>query len=265
MNNSLSIYHVNAFANQPFKGNPAAVCILGTAKEEAWMQAVAAEMNLSETAFLLKQDDGYSLRWFTPVKEVDLCGHATLASAHILWENGEVDQSDELRFLTKSGLLSARYKDGRIELNFPASVPLPVTPPVELIDALGVSPIFCGKFGEKYLMEVATEEEVYELTPNFDLLRKLSERGISITSRSSKSDIDFISRYFAPWVGIDEDPVNGSSHCCLTPYWSEKLGKNTLKAYQASSRGGYLDVRYEGDRVFLSGFATTLTRGQVLV
>lgn len=261
--NKISIIQVDAFTNEPFKGNPAAICILSESCEADWMQNLALELNLSETAFLLKQDDGYNLRWFTPTEEVDLCGHATLASAHVLWEEGFLPLQQEARFFTRSGLLTAIRKDDWIEMDFPS---LPVKPdeaPDGMIRALGVQEKFVGFNGLDYLVEVASPESVRALKPDLSILRGLPGRGVMVTSVSDSADYDFISRFFAPSVGIDEDPVTGSAHCCLGPYWAGKLGKTEFVAYQASARGGVVRVRLQGDRVALGGQAVTVLRSEL--
>ena len=258
------IYHVDAFTDKPFLGNPAAVCILTEPVEEHWMQKVAQEMNLSETAFLLKERDGYNLRWFTPTVEVVLCGHATLASAHILWEEGYLAKDQEARFFTKSGLLTAK-KDGRwIELNFPSKPEKKTTPPEGLLEALHVQAKYIGANQFDYIVEVESEEIVKELKPDFGILRKLPVRGIMVTSQSSGGEFDFVSRFFAPGSGIDEDPVTGSAHCCLGPYWQKKLGKDSFTAYQASKRGGIIKVKVVGERTYLIGQAVTVLKGELM-
>lgn len=258
-----SIYQVDAFTDKAFAGNPAAVCIMKKPRDAGWMQSLAQEMNLSETAFLSKQEDGFSLRWFTPTVEVELCGHATLASAHILWETKMLAAHEQARFHTKSGLLTAEHRGDWIELNFPATPDQPTTAPAGLAEALGVTPKYVGKSKFDYLLEVGTEETVRNLKPNFGLLREMKVRGIMVTSRASSSGYDFVSRFFAPGSGIDEDPVTGSAHCCLGPYWSRQLGKDDLMGYQASKRGGTVHVRVNGDRVYLSGQAITIFRGEL--
>jgi PhzF family phenazine biosynthesis protein len=259
-----TIFQVDAFTKQPFKGNPAAVCILQGPCDEGWMQDVAREMNLSETAFLLREGDGFRLRWFTPSVEVDLCGHATLASAHILWETGTLQAAEQARFYTRSGLLTAeRQSDGWIELDFPAKQEEPAIAPPELLSALGVTPCYVGKNVFDYLVEVETEEMVRAMKPDMTLLAQVAVRGVIVTSRASTGAYDFVSRFFAPQVGVNEDPVTGSAHCCLTPYWSRRLGKEEMLAYQASSRGGTLRVRLNGDRVKIGGQAVTVMRGEL--
>ena len=261
---SLVITQVDAFTNQAFTGNPAAVCILPDRRDDQWMQQVAMEMNLSETAFLEPQDDGYRLRWFTPAAEVDLCGHATLASAHVLWESGLLGLEEEARFYTRSGLLTARRQEEWVELNFPAEPAQSVPAPPALIEALDIAPDYVGKNRFDYLIEVDKEAAVRGLQPNLSLLKTVDCRGVIVTSGAETSPYDFVSRFFAPRVGIDEDPVTGSAHCCLGPYWAEKLGKPTLTAYQASFRGGLVRVRLNGERVILGGQAVTVLRAKLV-
>src|SRR5712691_7227719 len=260
----MRLLQIDAFTEKPFRGNPAAVCLLDGARDDAWMQSLAAEMNLSETAYLARQDDGWSLRWFTPAIEVDLCGHATLASAHALWEEKLLTPTETARFHTRSGLLTAKRTGEWIELDFPATREQKSDPPAALLEALGVtSPQYVGRNKFDYIIEVGSEEEVRKLKPDHSMLRQIPVRGVIVTSRASNGDYDFVSRFFAPGSGIDEDPVTGSAHCCLTPYWSERMKKNELTAYQASSRGGTLRVRLDGDRVKLDGSAVTVLRGEL--
>lgn len=261
MTQPLSMLQIDAFTAVPFAGNPAGVCFLDHQRPDAWMQSVAAEMNLSETAFLLPEGDGYRLRWFTPAAEVRLCGHATLASAHALWETARLPQDATARFYTLSGLLTARRNAGWIELDFPARPPQPVQVP-GLAEALGASPLGIYQDVDDYLVELATEVEVRSLTPQIHILKELPVRGIIVTARSTTPDFDFISRFFAPRVGVNEDPVTGSAHCCLTPFWAARLGKTALTAYQASARGGVINVRQEGERVILAGQAVTVFSAQ---
>jgi PhzF family phenazine biosynthesis protein len=259
------VYQVDAFTSHPFSGNPAAVLMLNTQRSDDWMLNVAREMNLSETAFLLPEDDGYRLRWFTPTLEVDLCGHATLASAHILWETGRLDVEQSARFYTRSGLLTARKVSNRVELDFPARLVKPVDLPQGLADALGISnprAVCWNSQAENFLIELENEEQVRAAQPNFDLLKQFPIHGVIITSEAANSRLyDFVSRYFAPRWGINEDPVTGSAHCYLTPYWSERMGKTVFSAYQASSRGGELRLRLDDERVFISGEAVTVMSG----
>jgi len=259
----LPLYHVDAFTDKPFAGNPAAVCLLAEPRDERWLQQLAGEMNLSETAFLLKQDDGFRLRWFTPAVEVDLCGHATLASAHVLWEAGLLQPTEPARFHTRSGLLTALRRGDWIELNFPATPAQESPPPAGLIEALGAAPVWVGKSRFDYLVQVDGEQAVRQLKPDFRALATVAARGIIVTSRATSPGFDFVSRFFAPAVGVNEDPATGSSHCCLTPYWRNRLGKEEFMAYQASPRGGILRVRLAGDRVLLGGQAVTVLRGEL--
>jgi PhzF family phenazine biosynthesis protein len=242
------------------------VCILAAPRKAHWMQNVAMEMNLSETAFLVRREDGsYDLRWFTPAVEVDLCGHATLASAHVLWEEGRLGKDDTARFHTKSGLLLARRRGERIELDFPAKREESIAPPDGLLDALGI-PVarYVGKNKFDYLVEIESEAAVRGLKPDDRALSKLPVRGVMVTSRAEAGPYDFVSRFFAPGSGIAEDPVTGSAHCCLAPYWQECLGKAEMVAYQASARGGVVHVRVVGERVMLGGQAVTVMRGELV-
>ena len=258
------IVQVDAFTNKAFAGNPAAVCILQEARDEGWMQQVAQEMNLSETAFLVPHEDGYNLRWFTPLVEVDLCGHATVASAHVLWETGQLAAGTQARFYTKSGLLTADQKGEWIELDFPAKPEQEVEEPAHLLQALGVPAQYIGKNEFDYLVEVDSEEVVRNMRPNFSLLKTVPSRGVIVTSRASTEGYDFVSRFFAPLVGVDEDPVTGSAHTCLAPYWGKKLGKDAMLGYQASTRGGIVRVQLAGERVLIGGQAVTVLRGELV-
>jgi PhzF family phenazine biosynthesis protein len=258
------IVQVDSFTAEPFKGNPAGVCFVNGEKDDSWMRGVAAEMNLAETAFLRRRDDGsYDLRWFTPVAEVDLCGHATLASAHVLWEDGDLPATETALFHTKSGLLKADRRGDWIELDFPATPPEVIEPPEGLLDALGAKARYVGRSRFDYLVELDSEEAVARLESDLRRLAEFPVRGAIVTAPSSPQD-DFVSRFFAPAFGVPEDPVTGSAHCCLAPFWSARLGKDTLLARQISSRGGVLKVRVAGDRVFLSGKAITVIRGDLL-
>ena len=227
------------------------------------MQSVAREMNLSETAFLLPEVDGYSLRWFTPTVEIDLCGHATLASAHILWEEGYLVPSKTARFYTRSGLLTATCMEDWIELDFPAEPAVAAAEPPNLRKALGVTPEYVGRNRFDYLVLIDSEETLRGVTPDLRLLAKVPARGVIVTSRSDSPKYDFLSRFFGPQSGIDEDPVTGSAHCCLGPFWSKVLNKDEFVAYQASPRGGEVRVRLGGDRVYLGGQAVTVLRGEL--
>ncbi len=259
------LIQVDAFAEAPFRGNPAAVCLLDGPREDAWMQAVALEMNLSETAFLLPEGERWRLRWFTPAVEVDLCGHATLASAHALWEEGRAPEGTSLRFLTRSGELRADRRDGLIELDFPATPVEPAEPPPALLAALKASPRFAGRSRFDWLVLLEGEPAVRTLGPDFRALAAVTERGLIATAPSDSPEFDFVSRFFAPAAGIAEDPVTGSAHCALGPFWAERLGKPELRAFQASRRGGSLRVRLSGDRVLLGGRAVTTLRGEIVV
>ncbi len=256
---------MDAFSSRPFAGNPAAVCILSEARDDEWMHHVAREMNLSETAFLAPREDGYDLRWMTPAVEVDLCGHATLASAHVLWEEGHLAPDAQARFHTRSGLLLADQADGWIELDFPATPEQAAPPPSSLAEALGIRPVYTGRNRFDYIVEASSAGEVRKMKPDFTALSKLGVRGIIVTARSDAPEYDFVSRFFAPGSGVDEDPVTGSAHCCLGPYWSTRLNKTAMTAYQSSARGGVVRVRLEGDQVKLSGQAVTVLRAELVV
>jgi PhzF family phenazine biosynthesis protein len=261
----LRIVTADAFAAAPFTGNPAAVCLLPEAREASWMALVAREMNLSETAFLVRRADGsFDLRWFTPAVEVALCGHATLASAHLLWETGALAPGEAARFHTKSGLLTAeRRADGLIELDFPARIAAPAGAPAGLEEALGARALFVGRNVDDYLVEIDSEEAVRALTPDLQVVGALPVRGVIVTARASSPGYHFVSRFFAPAAGVPEDPVTGSAHCCLAPYWGAKLGLAEMVGYQASKRGGVVHVRVVGDRVKLAGRAITMLDGEL--
>jgi len=254
----MKVYQVDAFTDIIFKGNPAGVCILSGPVHEKWMQDISMEMNLSETAFLYRQKDGFNLRWFTPEEEEELCGHATLSSAHILWETGELDHSDEAIFYTRSGRLTAK-KDGEyIVLDFPMEEDTQVATPKLIELSLGVPILYTGKNRMDYIVEVEDEEVVRNLQPDFDILAGLEARGLIITSRSTDKRYDFVSRFFSPGSDIHEDPVTGSAHCCLAPFWEKRLGKKKFVAYQSSKRGGLLKVTTSGNRVNIAGKAVTV-------
>ncbi|HSM30035.1 MAG TPA: PhzF family phenazine biosynthesis protein [Woeseiaceae bacterium] len=263
----LRCLQIDAFTERPYSGNPAAVCLLEGKRGARWMQAVAEEMNLSETAFVRPARDGFGLRWFTPAVEVDLCGHATLAAAHALWSEGRVPGDAEIRFQTRSGLLTAARNGDLIELDFPATSPaaadLDEAGIRRLGDALGVVPKRVVRSAFDLLVEAGSDREVRESRPDFRRLGELDCRGVIVTSASDDSRFDFVSRFFAPGVGVDEDPVTGSAHCCLGPYWGERLGKRAMTAFQASSRGGIVRVRVSGDRVILGGHAVTVFKGEL--
>jgi len=271
-----SIVQVDAFTARPFAGNPAAVCLLERPRDEEWLRNVAREMNLSETAFLLPAGGGrvgdFHLRWFTPATEVDLCGHATLAAAHVLWEEGRIAPGAEIRFQTRSGLLTAhREDDGWITLDFPAKPPSPASPAAGLLESLRLGEakvLYTGRNDCDYLVEVDSEEAVRNLRPDMGLLETVEARGVIVTAAATGQDFpagyDFVSRFFGPRVGVPEDPVTGSAHCCLGPYWGERLGRREMAGRQVSARGGLVRVRLAGDRVHLGGQAVTVLRGELL-
>ena len=261
----LPIYQVDAFTSKLFAGNPAAVVLLEEWLPDATLAAIAAENNLAETAFVIPRGEVMPLRWFTPAVEVDLCGHATLASAHMLWETQHVPPDQTLRFHTKSGVLTADRRGDWIELDFPARIETPAPAPEGLAAALGLTaPRHVGRFNNDYLVEVESESIVAGLAPDFSRLRALPVRGVIVTSRASSAGVDFVSRFFAPSAGVDEDPVTGSAHCLLTPYWHQRLGRTEFIARQLSARGGLLRLSLDGDRVRISGQAVTVVRGELL-
>jgi predicted PhzF superfamily epimerase YddE/YHI9 len=263
----LPLFITDAFTDVAFGGNPAAVCLLDRPRESAWMQAVATEMNLSETAFLLREHAGWRLRWFTPRVEVELCGHATLAGAHVLWEANQIGSEELAVFDTRSGRLTCARRGGWIEMDFPAEPPIGPIDPGALLAALGkpASLVDHQRNRMDYLVELADEAAVRALTPDMRMLARLPMRGVIVTAHSNDPRFDFVSRFFAPGVGIDEDPVTGSAHCCLAPYWAQKLGKREMVGYQASTRGGVVRVSLRNDRVALGGQAVTVARGQLTV
>ena len=260
----MKIFQVDAFTNEAFKGNPAGVCLLSEERSDLWMQNIASEMNLSETAFIYKQNENYSLRWFTPTVEVDLCGHATLASAHILWERKYVKDDSPIKFYTKSGILSATKNRDWIELDFPIEPAENSAIPDNLLESLSIEPLYVGKNRFDYIIEVESEEIIKNVNPDYKLLSTVNCRGVIITSISKSKDYDFVSRFFAPAAGMNEDPVTGSAHCCLAPYWKEKLNKNEFIAYQTSKRGGILKISIRDDRTYIAGQAVTVFSGELL-
>ena len=260
----LRLFQVDAFTGRVFGGNPAAVVPLDGWLPDATLQSIATENNLSETAFFVGSAGDYHIRWMTPASEVDLCGHATLATAHVLWTEGLLAPEATARFHTRSGWLTADRRGDWIELDFPVQTAAPQQAPPELLGALGVRPQFVGRNRTDYLIEVAGEAEVRGLTPDFGRLRTLPIRGVIVTSRASTAGVDFVSRFFAPGVGVDEDPVTGSAHCALAPHWTSRLSKIDLVGYQASPRGGTVRVRVAGDRVKLAGQAVTVLRGELV-
>ncbi|HKN86037.1 MAG TPA: PhzF family phenazine biosynthesis protein [Nitrospiraceae bacterium] len=249
--------YVDTFIENGFRGNTAAVCELSGPIEPSWMQEIARQINVSETAFFYRESTSLNLRWFSPLVEVDLCGHGTLAIAHVLREQGYFTRQPAAWLFTRSGLLTARLRGDMIELDFPALHQQPIAPAHELHHALGVSMKYVGTDGHDYLVELDSEDTVRSLRPDFDLLANIPARAIVVTSQASSSEYDIVSRVFAPRLGIHEDPVTGSAHCCLGPYWMAKLRKNELIAYQASERGGVLHLRLNGSRVSLSGKTAT--------
>jgi PhzF family phenazine biosynthesis protein len=255
---------VDAFTETPFAGNSAAVCILSAPREERWMQAVAREMNHANTAFLHREGDHWRVRWFTPVTEVDLCGHATLASAHVLWQNGEAGRDERIAFETRSGRLTASAQDGWILLELPAMPPTPVAAPPGLEAALGAPALGAFHTPFDWLIELESETVVRSLHPDLGAVHRLGRRGVIVTSAAS-GPYDFVSRFFAPAVGLPEDPVTGSAHCALGPFWGARLGKQELLAWQASPRGGSVRVMLRGERLLLGGHAVTTLRGELLV
>ena len=262
------IFQVDAFTAVPFKGNPAGVCILDKSKDEQWMQSVAREMNVAETSFLQREAEGmdaFGLRWFTPTVEVDLCGHATLASAHVLWQENEVNPDALISFNTRSGLLTATRAGEWIEMDFPAEAPEQVsTYPSELRDAFGIEPSYVGRNRLDFIIQVENERILRSLEPDMRLLRALGSRGVIVTCVPDGSKYDFVSRFFAPGAGIDEDPLTGSAHCCLAPFWKQRLGRDEMLGYQASQRGGEVRVRIADNRVMLGGQAVTMLSGELL-
>lgn len=261
---SVPIHEVDTFTAEPFGGNPMAVCVLPADRDAAWLQDVARELNLAATAFVRPQADQFGLRWFTPAAEVDLCGAGTLAAAHVLWETGQLHPETVARFQTRSGLLAARRAGAWIELDFPAT-PVDETPaPEGLWSALGVSPRRVGRSRFDYLVQLDDEAAVRSVRPDLSALRVVESRGVIVTARSDRPGEDFVSRFFAPRAGIDEDPVTGSAHCALAPFWAQRLGKTSFQARQVSARGGILKVRLEGERVVIAGQAVTVWRGELL-
>ena len=255
---------IDAFTETPFRGNPAVVVLLPKSRPAEWMQAVASEMNQPETAFLVRSEDGYHLRWFTPAIEVDLAGHPTLACAHWLWTSGQLDPLETVRFHTRSGLLIAERHDGWIRLDFPATPATEQKPFDGLAQALGAAVLWTGRSSFDLLVEVASEEALRAIEPNLPALAQYPVRGVIVTAKAAAPPYDFVSRFFAPQSGINEDPVTGSAHCCLGPYWSRKLGKTRLLAYQASARGGVLRLMVQETRVCLEGQAVTVATGRLL-
>jgi PhzF family phenazine biosynthesis protein len=264
----MKIYTVDAFTDKAFKGNPAGVCPMETMLPENTLQDIAREMNLSETAFFLPINTGYQLRWFTPLKEVDLCGHATLATAHILWQEGFLAKNQLAVFSALSGELHAQKQGDWIEMQFPrGTVPQMCQPKSDLLQALGIEKMeFMGEYRpNRYLIEVTKASQVRQLSPNFSKLHEIGVDRIIVTAHSDDAAFDFVSRYFAPGAGINEDPVTGSAHCYLTPYWAAKLGKEKLNAYQVSARGGILQLQLTPEHVMIRGQAVTVIKGEMML
>jgi PhzF family phenazine biosynthesis protein len=253
--------HIDAFTDQPFGGNPAGVFLLDREHETEWMQALARETRLPATAFVQARDHAFGLRWFTERDELVLCGHGTLASAHALWAAGGVPRDRTIHFETRGGRLSARWNDGWVHLDFPAEPATPVEPPATLLEALGMRPARVLRNRLDYLVELESEQAVRTIAPDFEKLLAVETRGVIVTAASASAEADFVSRFFCPSVGVNEDPVTGSAHCALGPFWAERLGKDTLQARQLSERGGTLRVAVQGDRVDLAGQAVTVYQG----
>lgn len=257
------LLQVDAFTATPFHGNPAAVCLLDAERPTAWMQTLAAELNLPATAFVHAEGDGFGVRWFSPTTELALCGHGTLASAHALWDTGRLAPSTAARFSSRSGVLSAERRDGWIALDLPAEPATAAAPPVGLLDAVGVKARWVGRNRFDYVLELDDEAAVRAVMPDFRALGAIDTRGVIVTARASTPGFDFVSRFFAPRFGIPEDSVTGSAHCCLAPLWAARLGTARLAALQVSARTGVVRAEVAGDRVVLSGQAVTVLRGEL--
>jgi predicted PhzF superfamily epimerase YddE/YHI9 len=258
------IFVVDAFASREFTGNPAGVCLLGRPASKAWMQRVAAEMKHAETSFVSPAAGGFRLRWFTPMVEVDLCGHATLAAAHVLWETGAIPPDRVATFQTRSGQLTAVRRAPFIELDFPSDPCVEVSPPASLKEAIGGTFRFVGRNRLDYLVELDSPQRLRALEPDFERIASVGGRGVIVTSRSDLRGFDFLVRFFAPAAGIPEDPATGSAQCALGPYWSEKLGKTRVRSFQASARGGVLAAEPAGDRVHIYGRGITVLEGKLV-
>jgi len=255
----LKQYQIDAFSSRAFAGNPAAVVPLAAWLSDSLLQAIAEENNLSETAFFVPVAEGYELRWFTPVSEVDLCGHATLASAHVLFSHLN-HTADSISFFTRSGMLSVRRSGSDLEMDFPGRRPVPCDPPPALLRAFGATPVETLA-ADDYLLVFSSEEVVRNITPEMSLLRQLDLRGVIITAPGNS--VDFVSRFFAPKLGVDEDPVTGAAHCQLAPYWAGRLNRSMLSALQVSRRGGSIQCELRGDRVLLYGQACTFMEAEI--
>jgi predicted PhzF superfamily epimerase YddE/YHI9 len=262
---AVSISCVDAFTDRAFAGNPAAVCLLDGVRDSQWMQAVAAEMNLAETAFVVQEPTGFGLRWFTPTVEVDLCGHATLAAAHTLWTNGVVPDHESIAFSTRSGILRASRRGPLIELDFPVEKADQVAEPPGLQQALGATVLWTGRNRMDFIVEIESASVLRGLAPNLNGIAQLDARGLIVTCKGDGTEYDFLSRFFAPQSGIPEDPVTGSAHCCLAPFWAERLQRRELVGFQASPRGGVVRVTLGDGRVYLGGQAITVYSGTLFV
>ncbi|HEY7517813.1 MAG TPA: PhzF family phenazine biosynthesis protein [Methylomirabilota bacterium] len=258
------LLHVDAFADGPFRGNPAAVCLLDGARPPAWMQSVAAELNLPATVFVEAARAPFGLRWFSPVAELALCGHGTLAAAHALWDTARLPPGAAARFAARSGELAAVSRDGWIALQMPAEIAAAAAPAVGLLDAIGVKARWVGRNRLDYVIEVDDEAMVRAVVPDLVALAAIETRGVIVTARAATDGVDFVSRFFAPRAGIPEDAVTGSAHCCLAPLWASRLGRSRLTARQLSARGGVVRAEVDADRVILSGQAVTIARGELL-
>ncbi len=259
---NLRMYQVDAFSDHLFGGNPAGVCLLEGWLSDSLMQNIAMENNLAETAFVIKEDDHYHIRWYTPVAEVDLCGHATLASAHVIFQYSGEDRN-EIRLSSRSGELNVRKEGSNLILNFPTDTIEKIEIPVEIVAAFRIPPVEAWKGKTDYMLVYDDQAVIESIVPDFNLLIRANARGVIITSRGKEAD--FVSRFFAPMVGINEDPVTGSAHTTLIPYWSEKLGKTTMNAVQLSKRRGHLHCKYLGNRVEIGGKAVTYLVGNISV
>jgi PhzF family phenazine biosynthesis protein len=257
----LTLFQADAFTDHVFGGNPAAVCPLDTWLPDALMQAIAAENNLAETAFFVPEGDGYRLRWFTPTLEIDLCGHATLATAHIIWQHlGYV--GDEIRFYTRSGCLPVTRRAAGYTLDFPSRPPVAVVPSDDLLQAIGQQPVWAGR-SRDYLVLLDSEAAVRALRPDLVAVARLDAIGLIVTAPGEQ--VDFVSRFFGPQAGVPEDPVTGSAHSTLIPFWAERLGKTQLEAWQVSQRGGVLHCELIGDRVRMTGQAVTYMKADIFI
>lgn len=255
----LTLYQIDAFANKPFEGNPAAICPLDEWLSDELMQSIATENNLSETAFFVKNNNGYHIRWFTPAHEVNLCGHATLASAYVIFNILE-SKEQEITFESKSGLLTVKKNNNWLQMDFPSQPPVHCEIPQQILEAFDETPVECLK-SEDFIVVFENEETILNSKPKLSLLSELDLRGVAITSKSKK--YDFVTRFFAPKYGINEDPVTGSAFTQLIPYWSDRLNKNILNAKQVSSRGGEVKCIHSGERVTISGEAVKYMVGTI--